>query len=75
MPIYEYVCRKCEHQFEELVQNGRQPRCPACDSGALEKQFSSFAVTAESLPMACEARGPCAGCKDLRRSGACTLDN
>jgi putative FmdB family regulatory protein len=75
MPIYEYVCRECDSEFEELVQGGRQPRCPSCNSGELEKKFSSFAVAADSLPMACEAQGPCTNCKDLRRSGVCAMEN
>jgi putative FmdB family regulatory protein len=75
MPIYEYVCRECEHEFEELVQVGHKPRCPSCDSLRLEKKFSSFAVSADSLPAACEVAGPCHNCKDLRRSGACAVDS
>ena len=75
MPIYEYVCRECDSEFEELVQGSTQPRCPACNSSELEKKFSSFAVAADSLPMACEARGPCANCKDLRSSGVCAMES
>jgi putative FmdB family regulatory protein len=45
MPIYEYVCSSCAVRFEKLVQRwGDSVSCPACRSGEVEKQLSSFAV-------------------------------
>jgi putative FmdB family regulatory protein len=44
MPIYEYVCMKCESHFEELVRNGEEPPCPDCGSAKVAKQFSVFAA-------------------------------
>lgn len=32
MPIYEYHCQKCGHDFEYLVMGGDQPECQACHS-------------------------------------------
>ena len=40
MPIYEYSCKGCGHQFETLVRNGSTPACPACASTELERQLS-----------------------------------
>jgi len=40
MPIYEYACRKCEHIFEALVQNGETVECPNCHAGQLERLLS-----------------------------------
>ena len=40
MPLYEYACTKCEHQFETLVRNGETPECPACHATALERRLS-----------------------------------
>ena len=43
MPMFEFDCRTCGHQFETLVMNGRTtPRCPKCESDQLEKRFSVF---------------------------------
>jgi putative FmdB family regulatory protein len=51
MPIYEYVCMKCESHFEELVRNGETPKCPDCSSAKVQKQFSVFATQGtESAP-------------------------
>jgi len=47
MPIYEYQCRACQHQFEALVRKGDTPAFPACMSADLEKILSSFGVSSE----------------------------
>jgi putative FmdB family regulatory protein len=40
MPIYEYVCRDCGHQFEWLVRGEEKPSCPSCGRERLTKQLS-----------------------------------
>ena len=44
MPIYEYECRACKHQFEQLVLKSSTPHCPACGSETLERLVSQFSV-------------------------------
>jgi putative FmdB family regulatory protein len=44
MPIYEYVCTACRHEFELLVRHDTQTACPACDSADVEKLLSLPAV-------------------------------
>jgi putative FmdB family regulatory protein len=44
MPIYEYECRGCKHQFEAIVRTGDTPACPECRSSDLERLVSLFAV-------------------------------
>ena len=64
MPIYEYVCMKCESHFEELVRAGERPRCPDCGAVKVAKQFSVFAAHgAETQPSfgATAAGGGCCG--------------
>ena len=42
MPIYEYRCGQCSHQFEKLVRaQGTRARCPECDSERVTKLVSS----------------------------------
>jgi len=44
MPIFEYMCRKCNHHFETIVLSTREKiACPKCRSNAVEKQLSVFA--------------------------------
>jgi putative FmdB family regulatory protein len=42
MPLFEYECRKCRHQFEALVVGSRTPACPKCKSLDLEKRISAL---------------------------------
>lgn len=48
MPIYEYMCKQCAHQFETLVRAGTAPTCVACGSTELERLFSTPAVNSDS---------------------------
>jgi len=41
MPIYEYRCTDCEHQFEKLVRSfSPDASCPKCESGDVVKLVS-----------------------------------
>lgn len=45
MPIYEYICRKCGDDFEELVFSQEAlPPCPQCGSTEVEKLMSACAA-------------------------------
>jgi putative FmdB family regulatory protein len=48
MPIFEYHCRGCEHDFELLVLKGTAIECPKCQSADLERLLSIPAVKSES---------------------------
>lgn len=48
MPIYEYACRGCGHEFETLVRSGSTPACPKCASAELERLQSLPAIKSES---------------------------
>jgi len=51
MPIYEYECRSCRHQFEFLLLPGsaEAPRCPSCHGVELDRLLSGFAVSSAEL--------------------------
>jgi putative FmdB family regulatory protein len=48
MPIFEYQCRGCGHQFEALVRKTDVPACPSCASTDLEKLLSLPALKTET---------------------------
>jgi len=48
MPIYDYKCRRCGRQFEELVRLGETPNCPSCNGNDLERLVSIPAISTES---------------------------
>lgn len=43
MPLYEYRCDACEHEFEALQKMSDEPlvHCPACDDAKLRKLVSA----------------------------------
>jgi len=56
MPIYEYVCRSCSHQFEalRLSSNGfTDVVCPECGSAKAAKKLSTFAAVSVSSTAGC----------------------
>ncbi len=44
MPLYDFVCKTCRHEFEALVRVNDTPTCPACRGTDLERLLSTFAV-------------------------------
>ena len=76
MPLYEYVCRSCNDQFELLIRGSETPTCPQCSSGQLERLLSVPAAPqagAKSLPV-CRPR-PAGGCGLPQcGSGGCMMD-
>lgn len=66
MPMYEYACRSCGHQFETLAKtfDAAAPACPECESAETTRELSTFAVGAEggkSVPMPAGGCGRCSG--------------
>lgn len=75
MPIFEYVCRECNHRFELLVQGSVEAACPECRTTALDKQFSSFGVGATGgWASPAGGGGACGSCGDPRGPGACSMN-
>ena len=63
MPIYEYVCMKCEYHFEELVHTDEAPACPSCAAKNVTRKYSSFATKGgPSKSCGSCAGGNCGGC-------------
>ena len=45
MPLYEYRCRTCNHEFERLIRGVAPPEpCTQCGGLDLERLPSAFAV-------------------------------
>lgn len=59
MPIYEFVCESCEHQFEALVMRKNEiVACPQCKSVHLEKLISAHTVGSGAPDTPC-GNAPC----------------
>lgn len=56
MPLYDFRCRSCGHEFEALVRGADAPSCVACQGGDLERLLSTFGVsTAEKSQAAAKS--------------------
>jgi putative FmdB family regulatory protein len=73
MPIFEYICQECQHEFEALVFGRDQAACPQCQSKKLNPQLSVFAVSAKASAVASAPQGSCGSCGDPRGPGSCSL--
>jgi putative FmdB family regulatory protein len=75
MPLFEYACRQCDHQFEALVRAGETPECPSCHGSTLERRQSVFAAHTNGSPTTTAIpAGPCGACGDPRGPGACSMN-
>jgi len=54
VPIYEYVCKSCEHHFEALVKSPKSPhpKCESCGGTKVERQISMPYVKSETTKAA-----------------------
>jgi putative FmdB family regulatory protein len=66
MPLYEFRCLSCGHQFEALVRPHDVPACERCHSSELERLLSMFAVSSETTRQASLSRARQANKKVLR---------
>jgi putative FmdB family regulatory protein len=73
MPIYEYICKECQHQFEALVYGKEKAECPKCHTKKLAPKLSVFAVSAKGSSPSASAPSACGSCGDPRGPGACSL--
>lgn len=73
MPIFEYTCKECSHQFEALVFGKDKATCPKCQSKRLEPQLSVFAMSAKGSVDSAPTTGACGSCGDPRGPGACSM--
>lgn len=48
MMLYDFHCNKCGKEFEDLVRELSEARCPACESADVEKQLSAFNIGGSS---------------------------
>ena len=72
MPIYEYVCKKCEAAFELLIRGDsdrKSAQCPECSSKRIEKQFSVFGMSGGS------SHGDDGGGSSGRSCASCSSSN
>lgn len=74
MPLFEYACQECAHEFETLVRSSETPQCPACRGTSLQRRLSVFAAHTNGAPTQVSAPSACGRCGDPRGPGACSMN-
>ena len=41
MPAFNFICKKCNNEFELFLKFTEKPKCPNCNSIRVEKMFSN----------------------------------
>lgn len=66
MPVYEYVCKDCGHQFDKMrpmSQADAPVACAHCKSESTRRLLSRFFASSEGRSIASSSQGGgCAGC-------------
>ena len=59
MPLFDFRCQSCAHEFEALIRPASYgdppPSCPACGSDKLERLLSTFALSTREKTQAAAA--------------------
>ena len=48
MPLFDFQCKSCGHEFEALVRGQVTPACPRCAGTDLERLMSLPAIKSET---------------------------
>ncbi|MDR2761852.1 MAG: zinc ribbon domain-containing protein [Planctomycetaceae bacterium] len=54
MPLYEYYCPKCKHEFELLIRSSDIPVCPDCGNKKLVKEMSTSSARTKNSEFGCK---------------------
>ncbi|HZM58394.1 MAG TPA: zinc ribbon domain-containing protein [Vicinamibacterales bacterium] len=74
MPLFEYACKECDHEFETLVRGNVEPECPSCHSKDLQRRLSVFAAHTAGGSSTDTPIGACGACGDPRGPGSCSIN-
>jgi len=48
MPMFDFRCDQCAHDFEAFVRASTTPECPQCRSATVSRRLSTFGVGVSS---------------------------
>lgn len=63
MPIYEFTCKNCHKEFEQLMfKSDDKPVCPYCQSNEAQKLMSACSSSGHKGGSCAGSCSSCAGC-------------
>ena len=62
MPLYEFRCHKCDHEFEQIVFSSDKGllKCPKCAAPKPERLLSIFSSSTSGTTAGASVSSPCA---------------
>jgi putative FmdB family regulatory protein len=69
MPLYEYACQKCDHDFETLVFGDEEIECPKCQARKVVRRLSVPARPPAEATSPCDSSQPPCGTACRRFTG------
>jgi putative FmdB family regulatory protein len=73
MPLFDFVCQNCQHDYEDLIRADEHSACPQCESTRVERQLPVFAVQGGRSSDPVPGPGGCGTCGDPRGPGSCSM--
>ena len=70
MPFYEYLCQRCQGDFEELIRcedDIINLKCPHCGSPEVQKKLSLFGMVTPSGKVVSSTAGGGAACSSCAK--------
>ncbi len=76
MPLFEFTCRTCGTDFEELIFGDERATCPNCQTKKVEKRLSVPAPgrVGASLPVCAPQPGPMGCGRPQCGQGGCAME-
>ncbi|OQB48482.1 MAG: Zinc ribbon domain protein [Firmicutes bacterium ADurb.Bin153] len=62
MPMFEFKCEDCGHNFETLAKKDERVVCPKCNSDRTKKLLSKFGFSCGSSFKPSVGSSDCSGC-------------
>ncbi len=59
MPLFEFRCSTCAHDFELLIRSGDDAACPQCGGGKVQKLLSETAAPTLGMGRALPVASDC----------------
>ena len=70
MPMFDFICSRCDAEFEELVRNAREEvECPSCGAKPCERKLARVAFSVGDRFIASTGSSACGSCAASSCSG------
>ena len=63
MPIYEFLCKSCDHKFEKLlIRRDAEVHCPDCEAADVQRLMSACSFGSSDGSVQAAGTSSCSSC-------------